>query len=546
MDLLPVIHFFVILPAKHFRFSSKRRLQSIIRTDNMSAIDSLLRASPRGKIEMMKSNPGIVEESLDPEDWEAMRILGHRMVDDMLDHLKTIRQQPAWSHAPEQVKAHFREPLPLNPQPAGDVYQEFLDYVLPYPVGNTHPRFWGWVFGTGTLTGAFAEFLAAVMNTNSGDLDHHSANHVEKQVLDWLKELLGYPAEASGLLTSGCSAANLIGLAVARNAKAGFDVRKRGLDAAPNKLILYTSEQIHSSIQKSVELLGLGNDAIRYLETDDNFRMDIEALRTAISHDLEKGYQPFCVVGAAGSTNTGSTDDLNALADVCQEHNLWLHIDAAFGAWAVLAPEVRDQVVGMERADSLAFDLHKWMYMPYEIGCVLVRNEQIHRQTFSLTPAYLASVGDGRGLTGGDLPWLTDLGYQLSRQFRALKAWMSFKEHGVNKYGRLIRQNIEQARYLEELVTSAEDLELAAPVPLNVVCFRYAPMGLGDAALNTLNKEILVELQERGIAVPSGTTLRGRYVLRVGITNHRSRREDFEVLVQEVIRIGRQLATEIL
>jgi aromatic-L-amino-acid decarboxylase len=485
------------------------------------------------------------EESLDPEDWEAMRALGHQMVDDMLDHLKTIRQQPAWRHAPERVKAHFREKLPLEPRPAGEVYQEFLEYVLPYPVGNTHPRFWGWLFGTGTVTGAFAEFLAAVMNTNAGDLDHHAANHVEKQVLDWLKELLGFPAEASGLLTSGCSAANLIGLAVARNAKAGFDVRRKGLIAAPRKMILYASEQIHSSVQKSVELLGLGGDSIRYLGVDDDFRMDVRALKTAIDRDLEKGYQPFCVVGAAGTTNTGATDDLNALADVCQAYNLWLHIDAAFGAWAALAPEIRDQVAGMERANSLAFDLHKWMYMPYEIGCVLVRDEQIHRRAFSLTPAYLESVGDGRGLTGGDLPWLTDLGYQLSREFRALKAWMSLKEHGLHKYERLIRQNIEQAQYLAELVTTADELELAAPVPLNVVCFRYAPAGLRELDLDALNKGILVELQESGVAVPSGTTLRGRYVLRVGITNHRSRSEDFKVLVEAVIRIGRRLAAEI-
>jgi aromatic-L-amino-acid decarboxylase len=493
---------------------------------------------------MIQAKPENIEESLDPEDWEAMRVLGHQMVDDMLEYLKTVRERPAWQHAPEQVKAHFRKPLPLKPQSAEDVYREFLEYVLPFPVGNTHPRFWGWVFGTGTLMGAFAEFLAAVMNTNAGDLDHHSANHVEKQVLDWLKELLGYPAEASGLLTSGCSAANLIGLVVARNAKAGFDVRKQGMVAAEKKMVLYASKQIHSSIQKSVELLGLGSDAIRYLEVDENYRMDVRALKTAIAHDQGQGFRPFCVVGAAGSTNTGATDDLNALADICEKQNLWLHIDAAFGAWAVLAPEAKGQVAGMERADSLAFDLHKWMYIPYEIGCVLVRNEQIHRQAFSLTPVYLASVGDGRGLTGGDLPWLTDLGYQLSRQFRALKAWMSLKEHGVDKYGRLIQQNIAQARYLADLVGAMEQLELSAPVPLNVVCFRYIQAGLDEAALNALNKEILVELQEGGIAVPSGTTLQGRYVLRVGITNHRSRREDFEVLVQEVIRIGRRLAMD--
>jgi glutamate/tyrosine decarboxylase-like PLP-dependent enzyme len=365
------------------------------------------------------------------------------------------------------------------------------------------------------------------MNTNPGDLDHHSAVHVEKQVLDWLKEMLGFPPSASGLLTSGCSAANLIGLAVARNTQAGFDLRQKGLRAAPHPMVLYASQEIHSSIQKALEILGLGSHALRNVPVNQNFQIDLEAL-----------------VGAAGTVNTGAIDDLHAMADICQGENLWFHVDGAFGAWAALAPGARHLVAGMERADSLAFDLHKWMYMPYQIGCVLVRREEAHRKTFSLTPVYLAREGDGRGLTGGDLPWMTDYGFQfqLSRRFAALKAWMSLKEHGRRKYARLIQQNIDQARYLTELIQAQPELELAAPVPLNVVCFRYVRPGMDDAVLNALNKEILVELQEQGIAVPSGTTLRGRYVLRVGHTNHRTRRQDFDLLVREVIRIGQGLA----
>ena len=197
------------------------------------------------------------EETLDPEDWESMRALGHRMLDDMLNYTKTVRERPVWQHAPDRVKAHFNRPLPLDAQPLEEIYEEFLENVLPYPVGNIHPRFWGWVFGTGTVLGAFAELLAASMNTNSGDLDHHSAIHVEKQVIDWFKEMLGFPTSASGLLTSGCSAANLIGLAVARNTKAGYDLRREGIHVGPQKMVLYASQEIHSSIQKAVELLGL-------------------------------------------------------------------------------------------------------------------------------------------------------------------------------------------------------------------------------------------------------------------------------------------------
>ncbi len=482
------------------------------------------------------------EESLDPQDWESMRTLGHRMVDDMLDYLKNIRQRPVWQHAPDQVKAQFKKPVPLDPQLPEEIYKEFLEYVLPYPIGNLHPRFWGWVFGTGTVLGAFAEMLAAAMNTNSGDLDHHSAIHVEKQVIDWFKEILGYPPSASGLLTSGCSAANLIGLTVARNSKARLDMRRGGLQDAPNKMVLYASQEIHSSIQKAVELLGLGSDALRYVPVNVDFQVDLKALEKIVTQDREDGRLPFCVVGAAGTTNTGAIDDLEALSDFCQHEGLWLHIDAAFAAWAILSPDQKKQVTGIERADSLAFDLHKWMYMQYEIGCVLVRDEQEHRETFTLTPAYLARQTDGRGLTGGDLPWFTDYDFQLSRGFRALKAWMSLKEHGIRKYGRIIQQNIDQARYLGELIEASPELELATPVTLNIVCFRYIKNGLDEAALNQLNKEILVELQEQGIAVLSGTMLGGKYILRVGHTNHRTLREDFEVLVEEMIRIGRELS----
>lgn len=490
---------------------------------------------------MERSKSQSQEVSLDPEDWGAMRELGYRMVDDMFDFMGSVRERPVWQPTPGQVKAQFDKPVPLEPQAPEEIYQEFLENVLPYPIGNIHPRFWGWVFGTGTPYGALAEFLAASMNTNAGDLDHHSANHVEKQVLSWVKEMLGYPETASGLLTSGCSAANLIGLTVARNAMAEYDLRQEGVNATAKKMVLYASQEIHSSVQKAVEILGLGSKALRHLPVNEDFQMDLNELNAAINHDRDIGNYPFCVVAAAGTTNTGAFDDLEMLADICAQENLWLHVDGAFGAWAALIPSVEEKVKGMGRADSLAFDLHKWMYMPYEIGCILVRDQEKHRDAFFLRPDYLARVEGGRGLTGGDLPWLTDYGYQLSRQFRALKAWMSIKEHGRVKYARVIQQNIDQAHYLEELIEDSEKLELMAPVPLNVVCFRFVTAELDDTELDKLNQRIIVELQEEGIAVVSGTRIRGRYVLHVAHTNHRSQREDFEVLVREIVRIGEEL-----
>ncbi|MBN1244263.1 aminotransferase class I/II-fold pyridoxal phosphate-dependent enzyme [Candidatus Bathyarchaeota archaeon] len=473
-----------------------------------------------------------------------MRKLGHKMLDDMLDYMQTVRERPVWQPVPNQIKAHFSRPAPQQPQPPEEIYEEFVEKVLPYPMGNIHPRFWGWILGTGTVMGAFAELLAASMNTNTGGGDNHIANHVEKQVIDWIKEILRYPQSASGVLTSGCSAANIIGLTVARNAKAGFDLRRKGLQSAPRKMVLYASQEVHSSIQKAVELLGLGSEALRRLPVNDYFQIDLEALKATITKDREDGYQPFCVVGAAGTTNTGGIDDLGALADLCQQENLWLHVDGAFGAWAALAPRARNKVAGMERADSLALDLHKWMYMPYEIGCILVRHEEQHRKAFAVMPEYLVHGEGGRGLSGGDLPWFSDYGFQLSRGFRALKAWMSLKEHGSCKYARIIQQNIDQAFYLGELVNASPELELSAPVTLNVVCFRYVAPDMDGDALDEVNKRIVIELQEQGVAVLSGTIIKGKYVLRAANSNHRSRRGDFDVLVREVIRMGKELTAD--
>lgn len=482
------------------------------------------------------ATPPLPEESLDPADWDGLRRLGHQMLDDMLDYLQEVRQRPVWQPLPEAVRQGLAEPLPRAPVPLEDVYRQFQRDVLPYPMGNIHPRFWSWVMGGGTPDGVLAEMLAATMNPNMGG-GEHAAVLVEAQVIEWLKQVFGFPAGASGLLVSGGSMANLVALSVARRARAGFDVRKLGQAGGP-ALTIYGSSAMHSSLQKAVELMGMGSDALRVVPARDDDSVDVAALDHAIARDLDLGCRPVCVVGNAGTVNTGAMDDLQALGQLCRERELWFHVDGAFGAWAAIEPELAPLVRGMEQADSLAFDLHKWMYMPFEIGCVLIRDRAVHRDTFSVTPAYLERAT--RGIAGG-ADWFSEYGVQLSRGFRALKAWMSLKTHGLDKYRRMIRQNVEQARYLGSLVQAGHDLELLAPVSLNVVVFRYHVPEIAAEQLDALNREILLQLQERGIAAPSLTRVRGCAAIRVANVNHRTRRADMDALVRAVRELGAEL-----
>ncbi len=483
------------------------------------------------------------EFTLDPNDWERLRAVAHRAVDDSIDYLRDVRERKVWRPIPSEVETFLARPLPQDPTPLEHVYEDFQKHVFPYPMGNIHPRFWGWVIGSGTPTGALAEFLAAVMNPNVGggaQLPHR----LELQTLGWLKEMVGFPRQATGLLVSGGSMANVVGLAVARTARGEIDVNARGLAAAPRRMTLYASSEVHNSVDKMVGLLGLGRDALRKIPVDAEYRIDVAALRAAIAADRAAGAHPFCVVGTAGTVNTGAIDDLSTLADICAAEKLWFHVDGAFGALAAASPRLASLVRGMERADSLAFDLHKWLCVQYEAGAVFVRHPDAHHDTFSVPASYLAKVEGGLS----DFPtWLSDYGLQLSRGFRALKVWMAFSEYGAKSYAKLVEQNCEQATYLAARVNAEPELELLAPVPLNVVCFRYrgrpdAASHLDGAALDAINQKILVDLQEEGIAVPSQTVLHGKFALRVAIVNHRSRLSDFDLLADEVIKRGRVLA----
>ncbi|WP_265517287.1 pyridoxal phosphate-dependent decarboxylase family protein [Nitratireductor luteus] len=478
-----------------------------------------------------------VEESLDPSDWTELRALSHRIADDAIAYLRDVRERPVWQEMPVGVRATFETELPRSPAPLAEIYREVAENVMPYPMGNIHPRFWSWYMGSSNFTGALADFLAAIQGSNLGG-GNHAAALIDNQVVSWCKEMIGFPASASGTLVSGGSMANLIGLTVARNAKAGTDVRETGVAAIEKPLRFYASDQVHSCHRKALEALGLGNRALRRIPTDADLRIDLASLQKAIAEDREAGFRPACVIGTAGTVNTGAIDDLEALADLAAQEDLWFHVDGCIGALITIAPKNSYRVTGIERADSLALDPHKWLHAPFEIGCVLVRDAPAHHRSFAVTPEYLESTP--RGLASG--PWLHEYGLQTTRGFRALKVWMALKEHGVEKFGRLIDQNIAQGCYLTDLIEAEPLLELVAPTTINIVCYRYRSDGIDGEALKAINTEIMLRLQEEGTAAISDTTVHGEHCLRVAINNHRTRQDDLDLLVRETVRLGHEIA----
>ncbi len=469
---------------------------------------------------------------LDPQDWRSFRKQAHEALDDAIDFLEHSAAGPVWRPVPEEVKHKLNEPLPQEGQEFASVYRQFSENILPYSSGNTHPRFWGWVQGSGTPVGMIAELMSAAMNSNCGGRDH-GALYVERQVIEWCKQMMGFPPEAGGLLVSGTSMANLIALTVARNESAGPDVRVAGLQGA-RKLTAYASSEVHESVVKALEILGLGREAIRRIAVDGDFRIDLKALEQQIAADRAAGFHPFAVIGSAGTVNTGAIDDLDGIRRIAQEERLWFHVDGAFAALGMLTDEIRPLLQGLDRADSIGFDFHKWMHVPYEAGCVLIRNGEQHRRAFTTRPTYLQGLD--RGLAGGGA-WPCDFGPELSRGFKALKVWFTLKAFGTNRLGRSIGENFRQARYLAGLICSNSELELLCQPQLNIVCFRFRHPE--PAAADALNRDIVADLQETGIAAPSTCTLGGKLAIRVAITNHRSRDEDFQVLLSAVLERGR-------
>ena len=464
-------------------------------------------------------------DSLDPKDWQDLRQTAHALLDGALDKMQTAGQRPVWQPLPDDLKLDLKLPLPKRGYGLEEM-QRRLQALLPYGVGNTHPRFFGWVHGAGSVNGLLAGMIEAAMNANLGGRDH-GAIYVEKQLVSWVREMFGFPTAASGLVVSGTSMATIVALKAAREAK--LNARKNGVGA--HRLVGYASDQAHNCVARAFDMLGLGSDALRGVAVNDAYEMDLDALTTMMAADRAAGYEPFLLVGTAGTVNVGAFDDLSALADLADAQGLWFHVDGAFGAAGILGQTLRPRLNGIERADSLALDFHKWLHVNYDAGFVLIRDGEKHRAAFSSRPDYLQ--GAERGLAAGN-PWPVEYGPELSRGFRALKIWAQLLEHGTDKLGAMIDKNCAQAQLLAGLIGAHDDLTLLAPVASSVVCFGY---GDNDA----VNGEIVMQLQESGLAAPSVTTLNGQVAIRVNITNHRTMDADILALVEGVVRVGRSL-----
>jgi glutamate/tyrosine decarboxylase-like PLP-dependent enzyme len=480
--------------------------------------------------------------AIDPD---AFRRLAHQAADLVADHLAGIREGPVFAPmTPAERTALIERPLSDRGVPPDALLALVAREVFRHPMGNGHPRFFGWVNSPPAPVGIVADFLAAALDPSCAGGDH-AAIYVERAAVRWLMELVGFPVDGSmGLLVSGGSMASLTCLAAARHRAAaadGWDVRAQGLRAAPAPLTLYLSEEGHSCIRKAAEVLGLGQDGVRTVPVDAELRMDVEALRQAVTRDRAAGRRPFCVAASAGTVNTGAIDPLDRLAELCRAEGLWLHVDGAYGAVGAADPALAPRYAGIERADSVALDPHKWLSVPVECGCALVKDGQLLRDTWSLVPPYLRTE-EGKGF--GGLPWYSEYGFQQTRGFRALKLWMTLQHLGRQGVAALVARHVALARRLAAAVDGAADLVRVAPVELSVVCFRYEPPRWtgGAAGLDALNKALVERIQAGGRVFLTGTTLRERFALRACVLHYGTTEADVDCLVDAVREAGARLA----
>ena len=446
--------------------------------------------------------------------------LGQAAADLVAGHLAQLPARPVFQPFPATLAADLRAaPAPEHGTGAAGILAEIAGTVLAYPFGNGHPRFWGWVNSPPHPVGVVAAGLAAALNPSVAG-GNHAAVHIEHQVVRWFTGLAGFGDGAAGLLTSGASAATITALAVARDTAAraaGVDLRADGLAGSGLRLVLYTGTESHSCAQKAAELLGLGSRNIAVIGSDTQWRMDPAALDVRLRSDRRAGLTPMAVVATVGSVGTGAIDPVGAIADVCAGHGVWLHLDGAYGGPPVLLldqfAELRQAVA---RADSLALDPHKWLYVPVDAGLLLVADGQATRDTFSLVPPYLRTDGDENGITGP--PWFSEYGLEQTRPFRALKVWASLKYFGLAGYRALIEHDLEMAAELAGRVGAADGLELLA-AGLSICCFRARAAGLTGPQTDGLNRALLAELQLGGSVFVTGTTVGEAFALRACIVN---------------------------
>ena len=467
--------------------------------------------------------------TLDPSDWSELRLQSHQMLDDMLSFIENIRTRPVWQPIPQKVRNAISESVPIHPTQLSEVHEFFMQNILPYSAGNTHPGFMGWVQGGGTPVGMLAEMLAAGLNANVGGRDQMPVE-VEKQVVQWVRQLFSFPENSSGLFVTGTSIANLISILVARTAALGISVRQNGLVGSEKQLVAYTSNGAHGCISQAMDLAGIGTHALRIIPMNDAFEMDCNALSHAIVEDIKAGFTPFFIAATAGTVDVGAIDNLETIAEIAAKEKIWFHVDGAYGALAILAKDIAPRLAGIQRADSIAFDFHKWGQVQYDAGFVLIRDGELHHKTFAATASYLGR--ESRGMAAGS-PWPCDFGPDLSRGFRALKTWFTIKVYGTEQIGNIISNTCKLAQYLKEKIQENSELELLAPVSLNIVCFRYRCENA-----DFVNKQIVFELQESGIVAPSSTLVNSVFAIRVAIVNHRTSSQEIDALINATITYG--------
>ena len=455
------------------------------------------------------------------------------MLDDMLDYVSQIRQRPVWQSAPEELAHVFTTGVPAAPQSLQATHASFMQNVLPYAIGNSHPGFMGWVHGGGSVVGMLAEMLASGLNSNLGGRDQIPIQ-VEQQVVRWMQQLFGFPESASGLFVTGSSLANLIGLLVARTSKIGTEIRAFGLQQVREQLVAYTSCDAHSCLARAMEIAGMGGNQLRKIAVNERHQMNLSILQETIVADRTAGLTPFCVIGTAGTVNVGAIDDLLGIAEIASRERLWFHVDGACGALGMMSTKIAPKLLGIQKADSIALDFHKWGQVQYDAGFVLVRDSKLHHDTFASPADYLRR--ETRGMAAGS-PWPCDFGPDLSRSFKALKVWFTMQVYGMDRLARMMEQTCELAEYLSTCIDQSSELELLAPINLNIVCFRYR---CDDA--DRVNANIVVAIQESGIAAPSSTIVGGQFAIRAAIFNHRTSQLEIDNLLGASLRFGRSFS----
>jgi len=468
---------------------------------------------------------------------DEVRRIGRLAADAVADHRRDLLSRPVFGKVGADA-ARFDEPLPEEGRPFDEVLDFVREHVLPRPMGNSHPRFFGFINATPDPVGTVADYLASAMNPNCWGGDH-AAIHIEHRVIRWLAEVLGLPATAEGILVSGGSMANFTTLAAARRAMTPGNVREDGVGGEGQKrLVVYASDQVHSCVDRAVDLLGIGTRYLRKIPSDGQYRMRFRALHDAVAADRRAGLLPAIVVGTAGTVNTGAIDPLEELAAFCEKESLWFHVDGAYGAMATFSPKLKPLFKGIERAQSVAADPHKWLYVPYEAGAALVRDAGRLPDAFRKYPEYFAPDPDS---SFAGPAWFVERGVELSRGFKALKVWMGMKRHGRRGYAAAIERDVALAELLSDELDLRPGFERLSPTVLSIVNFRYRPPGVPEPDLDRLNRAIVNRLVGSGSFFLAPTVLNGRTSMRVCIVNFRTRPEDLTFLLDETARIGREL-----